>query len=607
MSIIRTKEVRNRTYVGKDFDGFRAKLLEYARQYYPDKIKDFSEASLGGVLLDFASYVGDTMSFYMDHQFTELDPETVVETINIERMLRSSGVKIAGASPSTVDETFYVEIPSLNGVPRVDCLPVIKANSRVQSNSGVSFILTNDVDFSKTTDDGGYVATIKPGKTTNGVVNTFIMSTMGVCVSGREATEVFRLDGFTPFRRITLSNAHVNQIVSVTDSSGNVYYNVSALTDDVVYKNITNPYSDSSTVSDIITVVPAPYRFMTETSLADRTTTLIFGGGSASTFDDDVIPDPSEFAIPMRYQQTFSRISIDPSSLLSTKTLGIAAADVTLTVTYRYGGGLNHNVSPGSIQTVEMLDVNFPLSPPMSLARTVRDSIEVDNLYAAAAGDDAPSIDTLKSLIPSARNSQERIVSRDDLLARVYTMPSNFGRVFRAAIRPNPNNPLSIQLHVISRDQDSRLVTSPDSLKKNLKTFLNPYRMISDAIEILDVRVLDLQIKFEVFVDPVLNKSLVLQACIDALKKYFDIKNWQVDQPIIISDVWTLLMSVLGVISVNEVRYVPISGIVSGNVYSNDIFDVDVNTQKGFIMTPQSGASIFEVRYPDTDIVGKAV
>lgn len=608
MPIINTKEVRNRTYVGKDFDGFRYKILEYVKQYYPDKLQDFSEFAMGGIFLDMAAFVGDNLSYYQDHQFSELDPDTVVETVNVERLLKSSGVKISGASPANLDVTFYIEVPALNGGVRADCLPIIKAGSRVQSNSGVTFILANDIDFTKTDSAGQYKATVKPGQVTSaGVLSTYVLSAVGSTVSGLETTETFTLGAFTPFKRITLANPHVNQIVSVTDGNGNVYYQVSALTDDVIYKNITNPYSDSDAVPDIMTVVPAPYRFVAETALSDRTTSLVFGGGSASTFEDDVIPDPSEFAVPLRYQQTFSRIAINPASLIATKTLGIVASNTSLSVMYRYGGGIDHNVKAGTVRTVDSLVMTFPSNPSGALARQVRDSVEVDNLADAQDGDDAPDIDTLKSLIPSARNSQERIVTRDDLLARVYTMPSNFGRVYRAAIRPNPNNPLSIQLHVVSRNSLGQLTLCSDSLKKNLRMYLNPYRMISDAFEIMDVRVLDLQVKFEVFIDPVLTKELVLMACIDALKKYFNIKNWQIDQPIIISDVWALLKTVKGVLAVNEVMFVPISGVMGSKSYSSDVFDVDVNTQKGFIMTPDTGGSIFEIRYPDTDIIGKAV
>src|SRR5262245_1927648 len=93
------KQVRQRKYLARDFDGLRAQLLEYARLYYPDRIKDFAETSVGGLLLDFAAYTGDVLSFYLDHQYGELSSETAVETANIEKVLRNSGVPIIGAAP----------------------------------------------------------------------------------------------------------------------------------------------------------------------------------------------------------------------------------------------------------------------------------------------------------------------------------------------------------------------------------------------------------------------------------------------------------------------------------------------------------------------------
>ena len=55
---------RNRNYLNRDFTDFRGELLRYANTYFKDKIQDFSEASLGGLFLDMAAYVGDNMSFY---------------------------------------------------------------------------------------------------------------------------------------------------------------------------------------------------------------------------------------------------------------------------------------------------------------------------------------------------------------------------------------------------------------------------------------------------------------------------------------------------------------------------------------------------------------
>lgn len=604
------KEVRQRKYLGRDFDSLRALLLEYARLYHPDKIKDFSETSLGGLLLDFAAYTGDNLSFYLDHQYGELNEDTAVENTNIERAIRRAGVPIVGSSPALVPVTMYVEIPAERigntYVPSVSLLPIVQAGSVFSADNGVEFILLEDVNFNKKKSDGKYAAEYRVGqKTSSGIPTTFIMVQSGLCISGKETTESVSIGSdFVAFRRITLSNPHVSEITSVTDGYGNVYYKVEALSHDVVYRNVLNTAKDSEHVKDAIKVIPVPYRFLADVDLATRQTILTFGGGSANTLEDDVIPDPSDFAISFPYSRTFSRIPINPQQLLQTKTLGVAAVDTTLSITYRYGGGLNHNVPRNNIRTVKSLKIFFPNNPLASLAAQVKNSIEVSNLLDAAGGEDPPSADDLKTLIPSIRNSQERIVSREDALARVYTLPSNFGRVFRAAIRSNPNNPLATQLFIVSRNADKKLIVAPDTLKQNLRTYLNPYRMISDAIDVLDARVVNLSVSFEILVDPALNRNVILTKILTKLQSTFDIKNFHIDQPIVISDVTNTIFAVPGVVSVTNLKFNNINGKVNNRNYSDIVFDVQSNTHKGIVFPPPGG--IFEVRFPEYDIVGQA-
>lgn len=603
------KSVRQRKYVGRDFDSLRPLLLEYARLYYPDRIKDFSESGLGGLFLDFAAYVGDNASFYLDHQFNELSIDDAVENVNIERALRQAGVAIVGAAPATVDESLFIEVPakSVNNVmvPAPEALPVVQQGTIISSDSGVEFTLLQDVDFSVTKSDGTLAADIRVGdKTSTGIPKTFIMSAVGGCVSGQVFTETFTVGSFVPFMRVSLSNPHVTEIISVSDTYGNTYYQVEALTHDVVYKSFPNPRGDSGLANETLRPVPAPYRFMTQVDLAQRLTTLTFGGGNANTLEDDAIPDPSDYAIPLKYNKTFSRLQIDPQQLLSTKTLGVIATNTIITVVYRAGGGLNHNVEHDQIKNVKSLNMLFPYNPSPATAAQVRGSVEATNVTRAEGGEDAPTVDELRSQVPAARNMQERVVTREDLLSRVYRLPSNFGRVFRAAVRSNPNNPLATQLYIISRDANKHLVISPDTLKQNIVTFLNPYRMISDAIDVLDASVVDLTLTFEVLVDPNLNKSIVLQNSLRNLQKFFDVKNFFIDQPIIIDDVRNAI-AVPGVISVNAIQFKNASGRVNNLTYSDVTFDVGSNTVKGFIVPPPGG--IFEVRYPETDIVGRAV
>jgi hypothetical protein len=603
------KFVRQRRYLAKDFNSLRSVLLEYARQYYPDKIRDFSESSVGGLLLDLAAAVGDNLSFYLDHQFGELDPDTAVETSNIERSLIAEGVNISGAAPAVVAETFYIEVPAetVNGKisPSPSALPIIQYGTIVTSDNGVQFTLVEDVDFNKKNASGEYVAETRIATKASNVPTTFTMAASGLCISGKEITETFVIGStFVPFRQLTLSNPNVSEIISVTDSYGNTYYNVSALTEDVVYRNVLNTNKDSDLVRDAIKVVPAPYRYTAKTNLSDRKTVLTFGGGSANSLQDDIIPDPSDFAVSFPYSRTFSRSALNPNQLLQTNTLGIASVDTTITITYRYGGGLDHNVPADTIKSITTLKMFFPNSPSQAVAATVKNKLEANNTLKSYGGDDALDVDGLKALIPAAKNAQSRIVSKPDVLARIYTMPSNFGRVFRASIRSNPNNPLATQLYVLSRDEDSRLITSPDTLKKNLKTYLNPYRMISDAIDILDGKIINLQLNFEINVDPTITKSTVLQTCLVRLKDYFDIKKFNIDQPIVIDEVQNLLYTTPGVLGVTNIKFVNLMNSYNGRSYSDISYDVTSNTYKRMLLPPPG--AIFEIKYPEYDIIGRS-
>lgn len=600
--------VRTRRYLAKDFDAFRAQMFEYARLYFPDRLRDFSESSIGGLFLDFASSALDSMSFFLDHQFGELDPETVVESANIERMLRQASVPIVGATPALVPVTIYIEVPAKNSgnsiAPDEVALPIVQMRSVFSSNSGINFILLEDLDFSSRKSDNTLVAEVRVGqKTTTGTPTTFILALTGLCSSGQIVTETVSLGSFVPFRKITLGNANVSEVISVIDGQGNTYYEVNHLTQDVVFKNIINTGRDSDLVKDSLKLLPAPYRYTSATDISTREMTLTLGGGDAVTLEDDIIPDPSDFAIAFPYTRTFSRVAVNPQQLLQTKTLGVSASNTSLTITYRYGGGLNHNVAANNIQTVLSLRMIFPKNPTPVVAGNVRSSTAITNKVRASGGEDAPDVDTLKALIPAYRNAQERVVSKEDLLARVYTMPSNFGRVFRAAVRSNPNNPLATQLFIVSRDAQSKLITSPDVLKENLVKYLKPYRLISDAIDILDSAIIDLRVTFEVLIDPTLNKSVVLQNVLAKLQKFFDVKNFNIDQPIVTADVVNNIFSTHGVVSVNNIKFENLVGVIDNKTYSNVVFDVPANTRQGIVF-PSAGA-IFNVRYPEINIIGR--
>jgi hypothetical protein len=600
-----------KTYLAKDFAGFRSDLLTYARNYFSDQIQDFNEASLGGMFLEMAAYVGDTMSFYLDHQFNELDPASAVESINLQAHARNAGVKPVGAAPAVANVTFYIEVPALlddedQYVPDPISLPVVRNGTQLSSGNGIKFRLLEDIEFGKTDEYGTLVNSYVVGETDDsGNPSTFIMSVDAECVSGEVRTESIVIpNSYVPFRKITLASADVTQILKVVDSDNQEYYEVESLTQDVVYKRIRNYGYDKEIVSESLQLVPAPRRFTATLDITNRLTTLEFGSGDETSTDDDIIPDPSDLALPLYGKRVLNRFSIDPASVLQTKTLGAAPRGTTLDITYLYGGGENHNVAANTIRAVNSLDITFPNNPSLAIANAVISSFDVRNEEQALGGAAAMSLEDLRSMIFAARGQQSRIVTQEDLISRIYTLPSNFGRVYRASVSKSTDNPLASRLYIVGKDSSGRLTHSSDMLKKNLSTYLNEFRLISDAVDILDATIINYKVDFSIICSPGLNKNVVLVNVINELKKKLDLKYYQIDQPLIEAEIIYTIINVEGVLSLVSLSLTNVTGNVLDRSYSDFSHDMQGSKVGGLFLGPQG--SIFELKYPDFDIVGAA-
>jgi hypothetical protein len=603
---------RQRNYLARDFEGFRSELLKYAKLYFPDQIQDFSEASVGGMLVDLVAYVGDSTAFYMDHQFNEMGLDTAVERRNVERLVRLAGVKIRGASPAYADIGFSFTVDASLGsngyIPNTSQLPILRAGTRFSSNTGISFSLRSDIDFAERDEFGNLVCTYVTNTTdSSGNPTSFTVTRIGICESGEVSEETFTFGSDpTPFKTITLSKPNVSDIVLVVDSEGNEYYEVDSLAQDTAFKSIENYNSDSSQVENAIAVVPAPYRFITRSDSDTGIATIVFGSGRSDTLDNDILPDPSEVSLPLfGDKKTFTRVAIDPNSMLGSKSLGVTPINTSIRVRYRNGGGISHNVSPGTIRVVSNLVTKFNPAISPSKSSTIRASISVNNESAAQGGENAPTIEELRSVALSVRNSQNRVVSKEDLIARVFLMPTNFGRAFRVGIQPNPVNPLSSLLYVVSRDANGNLTQSPDTLKRNISTYLNEFRVISDAFDILDAKIVNIGFNYNVSIDPREDKSGIITRINNSIIEYLSLVNMQIDGGIQISDIINLVLNQDGVINLESYTFTSLSGDIDDRSYS--IFSINPSTsiRRGVISPPLGG--IFEVKYPDFDIVGNAI
>ena len=128
--------------------------------------------------------------------------------------------------------------------------------------------------------------------------------------------------------------------------------------------------------------------------------------------------------------------------------------------------------------------------------------------------------------------------------------------------------------------------------------------MIGDTISIKDAFIINFGVSFEVITYPNFNSNEVIERCISALRDYFLIDKWQINQPIIVPDIYVLLDTLDGVQTVKTVNIGNLAGTSSG--YSQWAYDMSGANQNGTIY-PSLDPSIFELKYPDTDIQGRVV
>ena len=597
------------SYSNRDFNSLRNDLKRYVGQYYREALLDTTDASLAGMLIDIAAYVGDVTSFYLDHQFNENSLEKAVETRNIERLVREAGVKIIGKSPAIGFLDITLKIPAiLQGgeyIPNPDNLPIVKAESIFTSRSGVKFYLANDLDFSEEDSSGNLIASFEINQTSGSVPVDFLVKRRGLVVSSQLKTQKVSIsDTYVPFRTVTISDSDVNEIVRVVDSDGDDYYQVDSLTQSTIYKRMPNNRLDKSLADQRIKLIHAPKRFVMSRTSTTGATTLLFGSGREDVFDEDVIPDPSEHAITLYGdKKSIDNITIDPNSFLGTQTLGISPRNTILTIYYRTGGGLNHNVEASQVSRVTTLLTEFPSGVGTTVAAIIRSTASCINTKPILGGEDEPSIETLRQIALLNTNTQNRIVTREDLLARVYTLPNNFGRVFRASVRDNANNSQAAQLYILSRNSNGNLIVSSDTLKENISKYLSKFRIVSDAIDILDAAIINLGLDYTITISQEAKASIVIADINNKIKNYFKIENFQIDQPIKIGEIENIILNTNDVEAITKISFKNITGNKGTNTYSSYVYDPKRNIDRGYLFPPTGG--IFEVKYPNDDIVGR--
>jgi len=584
-------------YTNRDYGSIREDLNQIAERFYPDTFQDFSEASFGSMMLDAVAYVGDQLSFYLDYNVNESFLDTSYQLNNIIRHGRIMGYKNSGRPSTYGTVAIYVLVPaSTSGIgPDNRYIPIIKRGTTFSSANGLGFVLTDDVDMAKTTNPI-VVARTEP---TTGAPTFYAIKSYGKVVSGFFNTETVEIGAFQRFRRVQLSELNVSEIISVLDSDGNEYFEVENLSQDTIFKKLTNKNYKNDNVPSVLKPLLVNRKFVTV--FDNNGVSLQFGSGDE--YAGDVVAEPQSLAIDVFGKSYVTDTSFDPSTLVSNKYYGIVPQNTTLTILYRQTNPTNANVAANSINTVgnrilEFEDVSV-LSAPV--VQSVRSSLEVNNETPIAGNVSNPSSAEIKQRIYDTFPTQNRAVTQRDYENLVYRMPSSFGSIKRCSVQKDPDSQKrNLNVYVISENPEGKLEQTNNTIKENIKTWLNHYRMINDTVDVLDTFIINLGINFVIKPEMNANKFDVLNNCVAALANEFSTPLF-VGEPLSVSKIFNVLNNVPGVNDVVKVQFV---NKTSSN-YSNVFFSIAENMSPDgdSLVCPKN--AIFEIKFPQVDIKGK--
>lgn len=609
-------------YLNKDFASLKADLIEYARAYYPTVYNDFTQASPGSMFIDMASYVGDVLSFYLDNQLQETFLQYAKQKGNLFTLAYMLGYRPKVTSAAVVNLEVYQQIPAVsvgggNVTPDFSYAMTIEQGMQVKSsvNSSVVFYVPQKIDFATS-------SSLDPTEvevyTINGsnIPTSYLLKKSVQGISGQIKNQSFSFSAPQRFATINLNDSSIITILDAKDSDGNTWYEVPYLAQDYILKPVENTaanypslYQFQNQVPYMIQKLQVPRRFVSRFR-ADGSLEIEFGPGINSVADTAVLPNPNNVSVGLTTGglSTLSS-SFDPTNFVTTQTYGLAPKNTTITFQYLVGGGASTNALSNQLTQI----VSYTVSGNTSFQNT----IVVNNPDPASGGGDGDTVEELRMNIAAEFPTQYRAVTQEDYLARTLSMPPQYGKISKAYVTKDDatfNNYMQnnisqkdqvlVSLYVLGLDSNNTIADPSPALLQNLQTYLSDYRMMTDAINIKPGYVINIGCDFDIIIRPNYTSQDVIARCILALQDYFNIDNWNINEPIILGDIYSLLDVVEGVQTVKDVRIVNKTGETDG--YSKYSYDISAGTLNGVIY-PSLDPSIFELKYPNTDIQGRVV
>jgi len=613
---------RNIKYLNKDFNSFKKSLIEYTKSYFPDTFNDFSENSTGVLFMEMTSYVGDVLSFYLDNQIQETFIQSARQVENLYSLSYMLGYTPKTTSAATTNIDFFQQIPAktVNGdiVPDFNYSLKIPENTPISSDNGedTNFIIEDPIDFS-------FSSSFDPTEITvyqiQGDEPTFfLLKKTRKAISATIETTSFNFTTPKKFDTRIINDNNIIGILDVFDTDGNEWYEVPNLAQDTIFDtikndNVNNPNYTDNDAPELLKLKKVQTRFASR--FINRTNLeLQFGAGSPGLNTEEIVPNPDNVGLGLPFEKNKLTTAFSPVNFMFTDTYGLPPSDTILNIRYLKGGGLGSNIEANALTIINTDNVTFvkPNLANTTLANTIFNSLAANNPEAASGGKSGDSIEEIRKNALGSFQNQLRTVTKKDYLIRALSMPSNLGVISKAyttptkvgdSIRPG-ELPTILDLFVLSYNNNKNLTVASPTIKRNLQTYLSEYRMINDSIKIKDAFIVNIGVEFKIVVLPNYNNNEVISRAIDGIAIYFNIDNWQINEPIILKDLFILLDKIEGVQTVKDVK---ISNIVGENIgYSNTAYDIEGATIDN-VVYPSIDPMIFEVKNPSQDIKGRVV
>ncbi len=605
-------------YLNKDYNSYKNQLIEFAEVYFPNNFNDFSEGNPGMMFLEMAAYVGDVLSFYTDTQLKESFLLLAQERENLYNLAYAMGYRPKVTAASSVDLEINQLVPSklINNEykPDFDYALRVLPNSTFISTEGPTFYLSNQVNFSVSSSIDPTPSIYSYDDNFNPTY--FLLKRNIKAISGELKTKTFNIGSPERFKTLEIFDNNIISIESIIDSEGNSWSEVPYLAQDTIFEDVENIGTNDPELKQFNNQTPyllklkkSTRRFISRFKNNNQLE-IQFGAGISDKADEEIIPNPDNIGLGINDGRSKLDTAYDPSNFLFTKTYGQAPANTTLTVTYLVGGGLESNVQSNTI--TEIGDLLLSNKPNLNnlLLKEIKSSIQSNNPQPATGGGNGDSIEDIRLNAMANFSAQKRAVTKEDYIIRTLSLPSKFGHISKAFIIQDDQispltteynsipNPLALNLYTLGYDSSKHLTTLNQATKTNLSTYLEQFRMLTDAINIKDAFIINFSLNFEITTLKNYNNDEVRIECITELKDYFNIDKWQINQPIIISEIANLLASINGVQTVENIKIENKNGISLG--YSQYKYDFEGATRNGIIY-PSMDPSIFELKYPNQD------